>query len=223
MFLLSVIMCVAVIGSLVACTPDDINAVIKDNTSKLSTPDGIYLDEDNVLRWNSVTNASSYVITIDEKDYERTTLACDLKKILKTNGTYEVFIRAKSNVATITDSDVSEGVKVNYTGGVDGSENGKTDKLFGQFDNVFTEEAYLGYGYDVIGSSYVNSREVKFNYPIFDLDKLKEQRLVMLNERDTLDEYISGDSMESYMSSLETKVNAKLKITKAFSGGARIV
>ena len=99
-----------------SCSPSSITSVIKDNTSKLQTPDGIYLDDDNVLRWNSVPNAASYIVTIEEKDYKRSTVACNLKKILKTNGTYEVFVKAKSNTVNVFDSDYSEGVTIKFTG-----------------------------------------------------------------------------------------------------------
>lgn len=206
-----------------ACTPDKISSAIKDNTNKLPTPDGIYLDDDNVLRWNSVPNASSYVISIAGKEYERAVIACDLKTILKVNGSYEVFVKAKSNVLNIQDSDYSEGVTVKFTGGKDSSDEQYTEtKIFKDFEDVYTKEAYIGYGYDVIGSSYVNSREVKMNYPIFDIDKLMNQRLMMIRERDSQDEYISGNSMESYQAEFEAKLKTKLKISKAFSASLNV-
>lgn len=217
-FILAVAVIVAMAMFACSCSPSSITSAIMDNTSKLQTPDGIYLDEDNVLRWTSVPNASSYIVTIEEKDYERSTVECDLKKILKSNGSYEVFVKAKSNTVNIFDSDYSEGVTVKFTGAKDADQNKKTEtKLFGEFEDLFTKEAYIGYGYDVIGSSYVNSREVKVNYPIFDRDKLLNQRLIKFNERDSQDEYISGNSMESYQAEFESKLKTKLKISKAFS------
>ena len=182
-----------------SCSPSSITSALNDYTGKLQTPDGVYLDEDNVLRWNSVPNAASYIVTIEEKDYERSTVACDLKKILKTNGTYEVFVKAKSDKINISDSDYSEGVTIKFTGAkADEGDKQTETKLFGEFEDLFTKEAYIGYGYDVINSSYVNSREVKMNYPIFDMNKLKNQRLLKINERDSQDEYISGNSLDSY-------------------------
>lgn len=201
-----------------SCSPSSITSALNDYTGKLQTPEGIYLDEDNVLRWNSVPNAASYIVTIEEKDYERSTVACDLKKILKTNGTYEVFVKAKSDKINISDSDYSEGVTIKFTGAkADEGDKQTETKLFGEFEDLFTKEAYIGYGYDVINSSYVNSREVKMNYPIFDMNKLKNQRLLKINERDSQDEYISGNSLDSYQAEFEAKLKTKLKVSKAFS------
>ena len=188
---------------------------------KLNIPTNIRLDEDNVLRWNSVDNASSYIIVIDELEYERNVLACDLKKILSKNGTYEVYVKAKSNNPNLADSDYSDPVRIQYTGGI--STTDKTEVgLFGQFDDLFTQEAYIGYGYDVINSSYVNSREVKTNFPIFNRDLLGEKRLIKTNERETNDEYISGNSMESDQETMAAKLSTKISVGKAFSGGLSV-
>ena len=205
-----------------SCSPSSITSALNDYTGKLQTPDGVYLDEDNVLRWNSVPNAASYIVTIEEKDYERSTVACDLKKILKTNGTYEVFVKAKSDKINISDSDYSEGVTIKFTGAKadEGDEQTET-KLFGEFEDILTKEAYIGYGYNVIDSSYVNANEVKWQYPIFDTEKLKQQRLLINKERNTNDEYISGNSMESYQENFMAKLESKLKVKKAFSASLK--
>lgn len=205
-----------------SCSPSSITSALNDYTGKLQTPEGIYLDEDNVLRWNSVPNAASYIVTIEEKDYERSTVACDLKKILKTNGTYEVFVKAKSDKINISDSDYSEGVTIKFTGAKADEEDKQTEtKLFGEFEDILTKEAYIGYGYNVIDSSYVNANEVKWQYPIFDTEKLKQQRLLINKERNTNDEYISGNSMESYQENFMAKLESKLKVRKAFSASLK--
>lgn len=205
-----------------SCSSSSITSALNDYTGKLQTPEGIYLDEDNVLRWNSVPNAASYIVTIEEKDYERSTVACDLKKILKTNGTYEVFVKAKSDKINISDSDYSEGVTIMFTGAKadEGDEQTET-KLFGEFEDILTKEAYIGYGYNVIDSSYVNANEVKWQYPIFDTGKLKQQRLLINKERDTNDEYISGNSIETYQARFMSKLESKLKVSKAFSASLK--
>lgn len=204
-----------------SCSPDSLTSAIDNYTGKLDTPDGIYLDEDNVLRWNSVPNAAFYIVTIEEKDYERSTVACDLKKILKTNGTYEVFVKAKSNKINISDSDYSKGV-INFTGAKEDAGNQTTEtKLFGEFEDILTKEAYIGYGYNVIDSSYVNANEVKWQYPIFDTEKLKQQRLLINKERYTSDEYTSGNSMKSYQEHFMAKLESKLKVSKAFSASLK--
>lgn len=205
-----------------SCSPSSITSALNDYTGKLQTPEGIYLDEDNVLRWNSVPNAASYMVTIEEKDYERSTVACDLKKILKTNGTYEVFVKAKSDKINISDSDYSEGVTIKFTGAkADEGDDQTETKLFGEFEDILTKEAYIGYGYNVIDSSYVNANEVKWQYPIFDTEKLKQQRLLINKERNTNDEYISGNSMESYQENFMAKLESKLKVKKAFSASLK--
>lgn len=205
-----------------SCSPSSITSALNDYTGKLQTPEGIYLDEDNVLRWNSVPNAASYIVTIEEKDYERSTVACDLKKILKTNGTYEVFVKAKSDKINISDSDYSEGVTIKFTGAkADEGDKQTETKLFGEFEDILTKEAYIGYGYNVIDSSYVNANEVKWQYPIFDTEKLKQQRLLINKERNTNDEYISGNSMESYQENFMAKLESKLKVKKAFSASLK--
>ena len=216
-FLVVIGLILSMMTPLLSCSSDDVQDLIDKNTGKLNTPTGIYLDSDNVLRWNSVDNASHYIVNIDEKEYTRSTVACDLKKILTVNGDYEVYVKATSDRTGIADSDYSEPVIIHYTGASDDTSDKET-KLFGQFDDLFTAEAYIGYGYDVIGASYLNSREVKVNYPIFDHDKLMQQRLVKFNERDSQDEYISSNSVSSYQERVEAKLNTKLKVKKAFSG-----
>lgn len=94
-------------------------------------------------------------------------------------------------------------------------------KLFGEFEDVLTKEAYIGYGYNVIDSSYVNANEVKWQYHIFDTGKLKQQRLLINKERDTNDEYISGNSIETYQARFMSKLESKLKVSKAFSASLK--
>ena len=191
-----------------------------DGTTKLLPPTGLYVDDQAVLRWTSVDNASYYVINISGDEYQRSTIACDLKKILSQDGTYIIKIKALSNKTTLTESEWSEAIIYNFNDGLK-TKGSETSGLFGQFDDLYTEEAYIGYGYDVIGSSYVNSNEVKINFPIFDKDKLMDKRLLMIKERRSNDSYISGNSMESYMSSFTAKLSTKIKVKKAFSAGVK--
>ena len=205
-----------------SCSAKDINDVISTNTSKLATPTGIYLDDENVLRWNAVENADYYNVSINNKDYPNIQVPrLDLNEILTTAGTYEVYVKALSNKTTISNSEQSIAVSIQFTPKTQSTP--KTEsKLFGDFDDLFTKEAYLGYGYDVIGSSYVNSKEIKVNSAILDLNKLKNTRLIKINERNSQDEYISGNSLESYQQNFEAKLQTKIKAGRVFSSSLGI-
>ena len=184
--------------------------------TKLSTPVNIYVDDNMVLRWNTVDNAESYLVIIEESEYSRTTPACDLKKIITKNGVYNIYIKAISGNSLIKNSELSPVFIYEYNGEIVTDGNTQTG-LFGQFDNIYTESAYIGYGYDVINSPYVLSKEVKMNYPIFDQEKLKNKKLIMINERDSEDVYVSGNSMETYQQNFEASISTKIKVSKAFS------
>ena len=205
-----------------SCNASDVQKLIDNNISnvtptKLDTPTNIELGSDDILRWNNTENASSYVVNIDGVNYSTSVPSLDLAKTLKENGEYEAYIKALSDRSGYVDSEFSAPYKFTFNGIKLIEDGNKTSGMFGLFDDLYTKEAYIGYGYDVIGSSYVNSDEVKMNYRIFDQDKLKTKQLVMIKDHDSVDYYISGDSLSSYQASVEAKLNSKVNVGKVFA------
>lgn len=186
---------------------------------KLDTPTNVRVEE-GTLRWNAVDNAAHYIIKIGDNDYQRNTIACDLKDIITMNGVYNISVQAVPSDTTMAASDYSAILQFTYEDGLYVQGN-TTEGLFRYFDDINKSESYIGYGYDVINSSYVNSDEVKMNYPIFDYERLLDKRLVMIKERRTEDMYISSESMEDYMNRLSASFSTKIKAGKIFSGGAK--
>ena len=185
---------------------------------KLDTPTNLRVEE-GTLRWNAVDNASYYIIKIGDDDYQRNTIACDLTNIITVNGVYYITVQAVPSDSTMTASDYSSPYQFTFENGLYVQGN-TTEGLFRYFDDINKSESYIGYGYDVINSSYINSDEVKMNYPIFDYEKLLDKRLIMIKERRTEDMYISSDTMEDYMNRLSASFSTKIKAGKIFSGGA---
>ena len=99
-----------------ACNPADIQTIIDNNMSKLSTPTNITLDDDDILRWDAVSNAASYTVNIAGVTYSTDVPSFDVKSVLTKNGNYEVYVKAKSNQSTISDSDLSSVYKFQYNG-----------------------------------------------------------------------------------------------------------
>ena len=204
-----------------ACSVGDVQKIIDDNkptVTKLSYPTNIFIDDDSIIRWDTVENSGSYNIIIDNVSYSSQTPSFDVKKINIENGKHEVYLKAIASTSSYSDSELSPVFKFEYTGNVISEDGDKSTGMFGLFDDLYTREAYIGYGYNVIDSSYVNSEQVKTNYRIFDYNKLKNKDLVMLKDHSSEDLYISGDSVSSYQAAVEAKLKSKISYGNAFSG-----
>ncbi|MBO6263689.1 MAG: InlB B-repeat-containing protein [Clostridia bacterium] len=212
------------LSAFTSCDILDVQKVIDDNkptVTQLDYPTEISLDEDYVLRWKSVSNVGSYNIYIDNVSYSSPTPSFDLKKINIENGKHEAYIKAIANTSSYSDSELSPVFKFEYDGNVIADDGDKSTGMFGLFDDLYTREAYIGYGYNVIDSDYVNSSEVKTNYRIFDADKLNKKQLIMIKDHNSEDYYISGNSVSTYQASVEAKMSAKVAAKKIFSGSIK--
>lgn len=99
--IIGVLLCLCMLFSMTACT----------DTSKIETPSGFSLDENNYLRWNVVPGAKNYELSLDGNGESSV-------KTLKTNGysldllaegDYVIKVKAKSG-GSIQDSNWSENV-----------------------------------------------------------------------------------------------------------------
>lgn len=188
----------------------------KNEKVKLRTPENLNLNKYFVFTWDRVEYATGYVVNVDSVEYSVSVNSLNLKNVLREKKAYYLYVKAISNSTSFEDSDFSACYIYDNKNVED--EEIKKEGNFSDFDDVYTQEAFIGYGYDVINSSYINSYEVKLNYPIFDFEKVMNKRLLMVKERQSEDIYISGNSMESYQQTFEAKASAKAKIKKAFSG-----
>ena len=90
---------------------------------------------------------------------------------------------------------------------------------FGEFDEINTKNSYLGYGIDIINSSSVSSQNILLAYPIFDMDKLMDEKLLKSNERYSTFEIIEADSIRGFTenmsnsSSISTGANVSVEGT----------
>ena len=99
-----------------------------DDLEKLSVPTGLDIDEDGVLTWNAVTNASGYIVydgnNVLAGDIASTVTSYDLTTANLTDGEHSISVAAKGDGVTYSNSDKSTAVpytvegepqEVNYT------------------------------------------------------------------------------------------------------------
>lgn len=71
----------------------------------LDAPKNVYLDEEEILRWDKVDNATSYVVSVNNKLLETNENSMDLFEILNEYKTYTIGLYAKSNEKKYLESD----------------------------------------------------------------------------------------------------------------------
>ena len=92
---------------------------------------------------------------------------------------------------------------------------------FGEFDSVYTNNAYLGYGIDIINASAVNSKNILYTYPIFDMDLLMEETLLYSNEHYNEFYTISGSTIESFVDNMSNSLSVSAGQTVSAEGNIK--
>ena len=181
----------------VACSSDDIQNVINNNTNiQLETPTNLYV-KDVTLRWNSVEYASGYTILINGTTTETSqTNSFSLRDL--SNGTYTLAVKANGDGVRYKTSPYSD--SISYVRDTDTGEEyyDSVEGAFGSFDEVNTKNSFLGYGIDIINASAITSKNVLMTYPIFDMNKLMSETLLKSNEHYNSFETIEGMTIEDF-------------------------
>ncbi len=108
---------------------------------------------------------------------------------------------------------------------------GKTETgAYSKFKDINVQSSYIGYGYDVINSPYMDPNEIDKRYPILDMQKIENANLIMekspgdagfkSSEGTTIEEFY-----DNYSSSLGVGVNVgkyfSLAVGLGFSGAEK--
>ncbi len=108
------------------------------------------------------------------------------------------------------------------------AENGVTSTgKYSSFTDIDLSSSWLGYGYDIVNSDYINSQDVKVDYPILNHDKLMDAKLLLIDETNSVSEYVSGNSMEEFsveyagMLNIYGSSNTSRTAKNKFSGGLK--
>lgn len=83
------------------------------------------------------------------------------------------------------------------------------DKGFGNFTDVDDITGFVGAGYNVIASDFINGNDANITYPVFDPDKLIDSGSLRINRnnRKSSTVRVEGESMESFMEDYAKKTS----------------
>lgn len=79
--------------------------------------------------------------------------------------------------------------------------------LFGMFEEINTRESYLGYGINIINADAITSNNVQMNFPIFDTEKLRNERLLKSNEHYNRFVTIEGSTIEAFSMNMSDSIS----------------
>lgn len=91
---------------------------VPDYSTKLNQPTNIQVTK-GLLSFSKINDAKSYEIMINNQTYQTSTTTLDLKLIIKSEGTYEISIKAKGDGLFFSDSEISSTYLFEYDGPVE--------------------------------------------------------------------------------------------------------
>ncbi len=177
--------------------------------SKLSAPSNLRIDGE-YLKWNPVEHATRYIVSVDGAEEYCNDYQFSIAGI--PDGEHSFCVKACGDDILYKSSDFSTPLTKTWVEGATSSSG-----YYSQFDDLTKQESFLGYGFDVVESSSFSDQFVKLSFPIFQRDKLMEQRLVKVDSKKSTVEEIQSDSIDNFME----EWNAALKVDVK-SGGKRI-
>lgn len=178
----------------------------------LSTPTELRIDG-GCLCWNPVDNAVKYTVSIDGAEDISEDTKYSVEKVK--DGEHIFKVKANGDGLIFLSSGFSDELKVSLVGGSLSSEG-----YYSQFDELTKKESFLGYGFDVIESSVFSDKYVKTSFPIFNTDKLMEQRLLKVDSKQSNVEETQASSIEEFMQSWNAKANVDVSWGKKRIGGS---
>ncbi len=213
--MLAIVAIVTMAIGLTACgiSVDDSNEPKVDpNPKQLATPTGLRIDSGN-LCWNPVEYASKYTVSIDGAEYYCTDYKYSLEGVK--DGEHVFNVKANGDGILYTSSAFSAELRVELEGSAPVSRG-----YYGQFDELTKNESFLGYGFDVINSSVFSDKYIKTSFPLFDNEKLMQQRLVKVDSKHSYIEEIQSSDMEDFIKQWNVNANVNVSWGKKRIGGS---
>ncbi len=190
----------------VACNPNDVQEIIDNNTKTLDVPTNVRVDENSAtLMWNSVEYASGYTIMVNQTTYTSNTNSFSLQGLR--SGEYTISVMANGDGVKYISSSYSNTIK--YTRDSSSGNEYADDVVaaFREFDEINTKNSFLGYGIDIINASAIASKNVLVTYPIFDIDKLMNEKLLKSNEHYNSFESIEARTIEEFCQNMSNSAS----------------
>lgn len=180
--------------------------------TQLATPTGLRIDGGN-LCWNPVEYASQYTVSIDGAEYYCTDYKYSLEGVK--DGEHVFNVKANGDGVLYTSSAFSAELRVELEGSAPVSSG-----YYGQFDELTKNESFLGYGFDVINSSVFSDKYIKTSFPLFDNEKLMQQRLVKVDSKHSYIDEIESSDMEKFVQQWNVNANVNVSWGKKRIGGS---
>lgn len=180
----------------------------QENLPTLAIPSEFCIDNNMILSWKSIENAVGYTIRIDNQEEVVNNNCYSLQSLI--DGEHLISIKSNSDGIAYQSSAFSEQMKYTKNQKVPSTEEGS----YGSFIDISTRESYLGYGIDIINSSAITSKNVKMAYPIFNTDKLLNERLLKSNEHYNHFETLEASTIEEF--------NEKLSNSTSITSGSSV-
>lgn len=189
---------------------------------QLETPKNLIVEND-ILTWSIVDNAESYVVSVNNIETECDENEYSLKNLAA--GAYTLMVKAVGDGTVYISSGFSEEITYNKVSApsnpADPPKEGEVSDTFGKFNPIYTENAYLGYGIDIINAYAVNSKNILLTYPIFDMSLLMEEKLLYSNEHYNEFYTISGSSIETFVDNMSNSLSVSAGQTVSAEGNIK--
>lgn len=219
--LLSLMMVAVLSLSLVGCelTLPDGGGSITAELTKLYAPTNVRVEND-IIRWNSASNANGYVVSINGQEDSTTELSYPISNIVYESAQLNIRVKSRGNNIVFSDSDWSAFVTYDYIKKSTDDNSGNTTDPDDQNPSKPSEISIatdygIGYGYNVINSPYFESGEVK-KTSILNLSKASEY-IRTTNQSNSLSGGIYAESIEDYTNNFSQKLNIGFDISGGWS------
>ena len=210
--MLAIVAIVTMAIGLTACGIVKGDGTLGVKATQLATPTGLRIDGGN-LCWNPVEYASQYTVSIDGAEYYCTDYKYSLEGVK--DGEHVFNVKANGDGVLYTSSAFSAELRVELEGSAPVSRG-----YYGQFDELTKNESFLGYGFDVINSSVFSDKYIKTSFPLFDNEKLMQQRLVKVDSKHSYIDEIESSDMEKFVQQWNVNANVNVSWGKKRIGGS---
>lgn len=210
--MLAIVAVVTMAFGLTACGIVKGDGTLGVKATQLATPTGLRIEGGN-LCWNPVEYASQYTVSIDGAEYYCTDYKYSLDGVK--DGEHVFNVKANGDGVLYTSSAFSAELRVELEGSAPVSRG-----YYGQFDELTKNESFLGYGFDVINSSVFSDKYIKTSFPLFDNEKLMQQRLVKVDSKHSYIDEIESSDMEKFVQQWNVNANVNVSWGKKRIGGS---
>ena len=210
--MLAIVAVVTMAIGLTACGIVKGDGTLGVKATQLATPTGLRIEGGN-LCWNPVEYASQYTVSIDGAEYYCSDYKYSLDGVK--DGEHVFNVKTNGDGVLYTSSAFSAELRVELEGSAPVSRG-----YYGQFDELTKNESFLGYGFDVINSSVFSDKYIKTSFPLFDNEKLMQQRLVKVDSKHSYIDEIESSDMEKFVQQWNVNANVNVSWGKKRIGGS---